>query len=236
MRRANREDNAAKNHFLSTVAISGHLSCSFGGLLILPTLSLLAVVHVFAAKPVFSLLSILDVRRGSIPTRNLSLFIAQWVKASQEPTITSVALARAHLQLESRATSESTIKLTVDSFRFIRMSDPNAINSLPPLFKSKAAVIEEDAVGVKWFTVRPVYRNMLRRKVQNLPKVCFLFADFVFRQLAISNVLDRTERLPGNARRVSLQIALTVHDTNFAVGANAALFCVCEARRHSCQL
>ena len=114
--------------------------------------------------------------------------------------------------------------MTVDSFPFIRMSDPTAIKSLPPLFKSKAAVIEKDAVGVKWFTVRPVYRNMLRRQVQNLPKTCFLFADFVFRQLAISNVLDRTEHLPGKTRRVSLQIALTVHDTNFAVGADDPMF------------
>ena len=114
--------------------------------------------------------------------------------------------------------------MTVDSFPVIRMSDPTAIKSLPPLFKSKAAVIEEDAVGVKWFTVRPVYGNMLRRQVQNLPKACFLFADFVFRQLAISNVLDRTEHLPGKTRRVSLQIALTVHDTNFAVGADDPMF------------
>src|SRR5277367_3906854 len=181
---------------------------------------------VFAPKPVFSLLSILDVRRGNIPTHNLSLFVTQWVKASQKPAITSVALAHAHLQLESSATSESTIKMTVDSFPFIRMSDPTAIKSLPPLFKSKAEVIEQDAVGVKWFTIRPVYRNNLRRQVQNLPKACFLFAGFVFRQLAISNVLDRTKHLPGKARRISLQIALTVHDTNFAVGANDPMFCV----------
>ncbi len=51
--------------------------------------------------------------------------------------------------------------MTVDSFPFIRMSDPTAIKSLPPLFKSKAAIIEQDAVGVKWITVRPVYRNIL---------------------------------------------------------------------------
>src|SRR5882672_87518 len=140
--------------------------------------------------------------------------------------MTSVALAHAQLQLESGATSESTIKMTVDSFPFIRMSDRSAIKSLAPLFKSKAVVIEHDAIGVQWFTVRPVYCNILRRQVQNLPKACFLFADFVVRHLAISNVLDRTEHLPGKPRPVSLQIALTVHDTNLAVRANDPMFCV----------
>src|SRR5258708_37556103 len=101
-----------------------------------------------------------------------------------------------------------------------------ATRGLLPLFETKTEVIERDAVKVKAFTVRSVYPNMLRRQVQNLPKACFLFADFVLRQLAISNVLDRTEHLPGKARRVSLQIALTVHDTNFAVGANDPMFCV----------
>src|SRR5712671_1031008 len=48
---------------------------------------------VFAPKPVFSLLSIFDVRRGNIPTRNLSQFVAQWVKASQEPAISAIASA-----------------------------------------------------------------------------------------------------------------------------------------------
>ena len=107
------------------------------------------------------------------------------------------------------------------------MRDRTAIKSLAPLFKRKAVVIEKDAVGVEWLTVRPVYRNILRRQVQNLPQACFLFADFVFRLLAISNVLDRTEHLPGTARRVSLQIALTVHDTNFAAGTNDPMFYVC---------
>jgi hypothetical protein len=32
--------------------------------------------------------------------------------------------------------------------------------------------------------------------------------------------------LPGKARRISLQIALTVHDTNFAVGPDDPMLCV----------
>src|SRR6267154_3423566 len=48
---------------------------------------------IFTSKPVFSLLSILDVRRGNIPTSNLSQFVAQRVKTSQEPAISAIASA-----------------------------------------------------------------------------------------------------------------------------------------------
>src|ERR1700722_13390301 len=102
-----------------------------------------------------------------------------------------------------------------------------ATRRLLPFFEANTEVIERNMVKVEAFTVRSVYPNMLRRKVQHLPKACFLFADFVFRPLAIRNVLDRTEHLPGTARRVSLQIALTMHDANFALGANDPMLCVC---------
>src|SRR5882757_4936315 len=69
---------------------------------------------VFLTKPVFRLLAVFDVGSGHIPTRNLSLFVAQWVKTSQEPAITSIAFAQSHLQLESNATGESTIRIPGD--------------------------------------------------------------------------------------------------------------------------
>src|ERR1700733_2541269 len=47
------------------------------------------------------------------------------------------------------------------------------------------------------------------------------------RTLAVSNVLGGTEHLPGTARRVYLQIALTVNDPNFAAGTNDPMFYVC---------
>src|SRR6266478_4644664 len=57
---------------------------------------------VFAPKPVFSLLSIFDVRRGSIPTDDLPLIVAHRVVASQKPTITSISFSQPHLQLVCR--------------------------------------------------------------------------------------------------------------------------------------
>src|SRR5258706_3163237 len=59
---------------------------------------------------------------------------------------------------------------------------------LPPLFKTKADVIEPNAVGIKTFATRSEYSNKLRNEVQNLPEFCLLFADFVFCPFAIFDV------------------------------------------------
>src|SRR5579862_1118441 len=58
---------------------------------------------VFSAKGVLSLLAILYIRRGKVPTCNLSLFVAQWVETSQEPAITFIMFAKSQLQLVSGA-------------------------------------------------------------------------------------------------------------------------------------
>src|SRR6267154_286737 len=143
---------------------------------------------VFTPKPVFSLLSILDVRRGNIPTRNLSQFVAQWVKTSQEPAISAIASAQPQLQLVSRATSDNVTKNTVEPPVVIRMNVIAAARGLLPLFETKTEVIERDAVKVKAFTVRSVYRNMLRRKVQHLPELHFTSAQFLLCSFTLSDV------------------------------------------------
>src|SRR3984957_3938402 len=115
-------------------------------------------------------------------------------------------------------------------FSVIRMKRPRRKKipgCLPPLFKTKADVFEPNAVGIETFATRSEYSNKLRNEVDYLTELRFLLADLVFRQLAVSNVLDCTEHLPGKARRVSLQVALTVHDTNFTAGTNDPMFYVC---------
>src|SRR6267154_2350019 len=149
---------------------------------------------VFLTKPVFCLLAVFDVGSGHIPTRYLSLFVVQWVVTEKKPAITSITFAQSHLQLESNATGESTIRIPGDPLPVIRMKELTpigryrAIEFLPPLLKSKAEVIEPDAVYKATFAVGTEYSNKLRREVQNLPKPCFLFATFVFGPLAIFNV------------------------------------------------
>src|SRR5437879_11655347 len=60
--------------------------------------------------------------------------------------------------------------------------------SLPPLIKTKAEVIERDAVGIKTFAVGSEYPNKLRRKVQHLPELHFLCLKLLFRLLALFNI------------------------------------------------
>src|SRR5258707_1297367 len=79
--------------------------------------------------------------------------------------------------------------MTGDPFPVIRMKELIAINSLQPLFKSNAQVIEQDAVGIKTFAtgseysgVRTFatgseYSNKLRNDVDYLTELRFLFAD-----------------------------------------------------------
>ena len=53
----------------------------------------------------------------------------------------------------------------------------NISGCLPPLFKTKADVIERNAVGTKTFTTGSKYRNLLRREVQHLTELHFLLPD-----------------------------------------------------------
>src|SRR6266481_5807381 len=63
-----------------------------------------------------------------------------------------------------------------------------ATKRLLPFFETKTEVIERDAVGIKTFTVRSVYRNMLRREVQHLPKLHFTSAQFLLCSFTFSDV------------------------------------------------
>src|SRR6266436_7345688 len=151
---------------------------------------------VFLTKPVFRLLAVFDVGSGHIPTRNLSLFVVQWVVTEKKPAITSVTFAQSHLQLESSATGASTIRIPGDPLPVIAMKELiaigryRAIDSLPPLLKSKAEVIERDAVYKETFAVGTEYTNKLWREVDYLTELCFLFPDLSFSRLAIFDVGD----------------------------------------------
>src|SRR4030095_5467600 len=76
---------------------------------------------VFAPKPVFRLLAVFDVRPGDIPTRNLSLFVVQWVVTDQKPAIISIIFAYSQLQLIGSGASDSTVKNSVEPLCVIRI-------------------------------------------------------------------------------------------------------------------
>jgi hypothetical protein len=67
-------------------------------------------------------------------------------------------------------------------FPVIGMNEPTGgekiSGCLPPLFKTKAEVIEPNAIDIKTFTTGFNYRNLLGRQVQNLPELHFTSAQF----------------------------------------------------------
>src|SRR5260370_7343563 len=83
---------------------------------------------------------------------------------------------------------------------------------LPPLFKTKADVIEPNSVGIKTFATRSEHSNNLRNEVDYLTELRFLLADPVFRPLALGNVLDRSEHVTSLPARVPFPIPLTLRD------------------------
>src|SRR3984893_8137249 len=72
------------------------------------------------------------------------------------------------------------------TFPVIRMKGLTKFESPPPNFETKPEVIEHDVVGVKAFTIRPVYRNKLRGQVQNLPELDFTSAPVLVCLLTLS--------------------------------------------------
>src|SRR6266849_4147094 len=87
---------------------------------------------------------------------------------------------------------------------------------LLPLFETITVVIERNAVGIKTFTVRSVYHNMLRRKVQHLPELHFLLPDLFLGRLALSDVDHSAHKFNEIAR--SAQDRMT-YDVNVPHGA-----------------
>src|SRR5258708_921971 len=128
---------------------------------------------VFVTKLVFRLLAVFDICRGNIPTRNLSLFVAQWVKANQEPAISSITFAHSQFQLESGATGASVIGISARrTFSVIRMKKRRERKQIsgcfPPLFKTKPEVLEPTSFGIQPFSTRTESTNHLMNNVNYL--------------------------------------------------------------------
>ena len=109
--------------------------------------------HVLALKPIFSLLAILDVGTGNIPSRDLPFVVAHRIVPNEKPTITYVSFAQSHLQLESRANRTSTVKKGAHPIPVIEVNEPTHIAYLPPLFQAEAQIIKPRAVGINTFVV-----------------------------------------------------------------------------------
>src|ERR1700733_13202397 len=87
----------------------------------------------------------------------------------------------------------------------------NISGYLPPLFKTKAEVIERIAVGIKTFTSGSNNRNLLRREVQHLTELHFLLPDLFLGLLALRDVDHSAHKFNEMARRVQNRMTYNVN-------------------------
>src|SRR5882762_9510454 len=66
------------------------------------------------------------------------------------------------------------------------------VDPTTPLLQSDAEIFERCVIGVESASIRRKYTDVLRREVQNLPEICFLFADFFFRNFALFDFYTRS--------------------------------------------
>src|SRR5438132_1359759 len=107
----------------------------------------------------------------------------------------SVSSPHPELQFVSGATGASTIGISARRpLPVVRMKEPtwtkNSSGFLPPLFKTKADVIERNAVGIKTFTTGSTYRNLLGREVHHLTELQFPLPDLFLGPLLFAQVED----------------------------------------------
>src|SRR6266513_1051290 len=62
---------------------------------------------------------------------------------------------------------------------------------LAPLLQSDAEIFERCVIDVESASIRRKYTDVLRRQIQNLSKLYFLFADFFFRNFALFDFYSR---------------------------------------------
>ena len=66
-----------------------------------------------------------------------------------------------------------------------------------------AEIFERCVIGVEPASIGRKYTDVLRRQIQNLPKLCFLFADFFFRNFALFDFYSRAVPFDDLARFVA---------------------------------
>src|SRR4051794_9480502 len=93
----------------------------------------------------------------------------------------------------------------------------NIFGFLLPLFETKSDIIERNAVGIKTFTIGSQYGNLLRREVQHLPELHFLFPDLFLRRLALSDVDHGAHKFNETVRRAQNRMSYDVNVPDRAI-------------------
>src|ERR1700737_4367216 len=128
--------------------------------------------NVLLLQFIFVSLAILDVDTCDVPPNDLSLVVSERVVTKQKPAIRSVAATHAllHLQLESGAAYQPTVKMCLDPVKVVRMKF-SFMASLTPLVEADAVIGERHSIRIQLLEMGPQYGDELRREVQYLAEV-----------------------------------------------------------------
>src|SRR6266545_7572319 len=86
---------------------------------------------------------------------------------------------------------KSLVSFRKEVFSIFWMSELHVSVWVTPLLQSDAEIFEKCVIAVESASIRRKYTDVLRRQIQNLPKLCFLFADSLFRNFALFNFNTR---------------------------------------------
>src|SRR6202022_3545241 len=124
------------------------------------------------------------------------------------------------------------------AFRILWMKQPIQISALP-LLKSKTIIIECGLVVIERTSIRPKFRDVQRREVEELPELDFALPDLFFRPLALGDVDHGTHELNEIAGWAENRVTYYVDISDLAAGMNDSVvqlevrpFALCSLELH----
>src|SRR5712672_923856 len=86
---------------------------------------------------------------------------------------------------------KSLVSFRKELFSIFWMNELHVSVWVTPLLQSDAEIFERCVIRIESASIRRKNTDVLRRQIQNLPKVCFLFADSLFRNFAFLDIYTR---------------------------------------------
>src|SRR4051795_12244819 len=101
-------------------------------------------------------LAIVQIGRGAVPTKDVSIFVAQRIVAEQEPAISPVVSELPPLELEGNSACEPALAFTYEQFQVFGMTISSERAPVPKDVHGKipAVVVEQHFVRIETLPIR----------------------------------------------------------------------------------
>src|SRR5262249_51257566 len=144
--------------------------------------------QVFAAQPLFGLLSIFNIGSRRIPAYDPSLFIPLRIVLYETPAILPVLLSRAQFQLERTPAQKARATLNSHSVYVIRMEGPRKKAVSVNLFERQTGLVKRDPIHIERSPIRPQDGNSLGNGISDLSQLYFILPELFFNPLPVFDV------------------------------------------------